>query len=204
MVHVGNTKGTKLPPEPLEREEVHQLLAACSTRAPTGVRNRALVAVLWRGMLRCNEAISLKPAAYNPATSTIRILEGKGQKARTIALNTEAAALLDRWLDTRVRLGLSNHRRLFCTLPGKPIKDAYVRHLLPRLARTAGLGKRVHAHGLRHSGACEMRRAGVDSGIISKALGHASIATTEIYTKVSDNSLVSAIERADTLAQVDS
>jgi len=179
--HTGNTKGTKLPPEPLERDEIDALMAACSSRAPTGIRNRALLVVLWRGMLRINEALKLKPADFNATTGTVRVLAGKGRKARTVALNAEAAALVARWLDRRAKLGVNNHRRLFCTLDGGPVQDSYIRNLLPRLARRAGITKRVHAHGLRHSGACEMRRAGVDIGIISKALGHASIATTSRY-----------------------
>jgi len=179
--HTGNTKGTKLPPEPLERDEIDALLSACSSRAPTGIRNRALLVVLWRGMLRINEALQLKPADFNAEKGTIRVLKGKGSKARTVALNAESAALVARWLDCRAKRGINNHRRLFCTLDGGPMQDSYMRNMLPRLARRAGISKRVHAHGLRHSGACEMRRAGVDIGIISKALGHASIATTARY-----------------------
>lgn len=181
MGHTGNTKGNKLPPEPLERDEVHALMAACSNRAPTGIRNRALLAVLWRGMLRINESLTLKPADFNAAKSTIRILKGKGRKPRTVALNGEAAALLGRWIERRAKLGINGHHPLFCTLDGGTVNASYVRNWLPRLARRAGIEKRVHAHGLRHSGACEMRRAGVDIGIISKALGHASIATTARY-----------------------
>lgn len=180
-IHTGNIKGTKLPPEPLEREEVNVLMTACSNRAPTGIRNRALLAVLWRGMLRINEALHLKPADFNATSGTIRILKGKGRKARTVALNPEATALVTRWLDRRIKLGINNHRLLFCTLGGEPIQDSYVRNMFPRLAHRAGILKRVHAHGLRHSGACEMRRAGIDIGIISKALGHTSIATTARY-----------------------
>lgn len=180
-MHTGNIKGTKLHPQPLEPHEVEALLAACSGRAPTGIRNRALLAVLWRGMLRINEALHLKPADWNPATGTLRILHGKGGKARTIAVNATTAALVARWADRRKALGHNGHAPLFCTLDGNPIKDAYIRTMLPRLARRAGITKRVHAHGLRHSGACEMRRAGIDMGIISKALGHASIATTHTY-----------------------
>lgn len=181
VTHTGNIKGTKLPPEPMGRDEVHALMAACSNRAPTGIRNRALLVVLWRGMLRISEALSLKPADFNADAGTVRVLAGKGRKARTVALNAESAALVARWLDVRARHGIDNHRRLFCTLAGKPMQACYVRNLLPRLAQRAGIAKRVHAHGLRHSGACEMRRAGIDIGVINKALGHASIATTAHY-----------------------
>lgn len=179
--HTGNTKGNTLPVEPLEREEINALLAACSHRAPTGIRNRALLVVLWRGMLRINEALQLKPADFNAEKGTIRILKGKGRKARTVALNAESTALVARWMDRRAKLGINGHHKLFCTLDGGPMQDGYIRNLLPRLGKKAGITKRVHAHGLRHTGACDMRKAGVDIGKISKALGHSSIATTARY-----------------------
>lgn len=179
--HTGNVEGNKLPPEPLERDEVHALMAVCSNRAPTGVRNRALLVVLWRGMLRIDEALHLKPADFNPDTGTLRVLSGKGGKSRTVALNPESCAIVARWMDRRAKLGHNGHAPLFCTLRGTAMQQPYMRNLLPRLARRAAIDKRVHAHGLRHSGACLMREAGVDIGIISKALGHASIATTARY-----------------------
>ena len=70
---------------------------------------------------------------------------------------------------------------IFCTLAGNRMGDAYVRVLLPRLARKAGIEKRVHAHGFRHTHAAQLRVEGVDIGIISKQLGHRSIATTARY-----------------------
>ncbi len=70
---------------------------------------------------------------------------------------------------------------LLCTLAGGRMGDAYVRVLLPRLGRRAGIEKRVHAHGLRHTHAAQLRVEGVDIGIISKQLGHRSIATTARY-----------------------
>ncbi len=70
---------------------------------------------------------------------------------------------------------------VFCTLAGGRMGDAYVRVLLPRLGRKAGIEKRVHAHGFRHTHAAQLRVEGVDIGIISKQLGHRSIATTARY-----------------------
>jgi site-specific recombinase XerD len=70
---------------------------------------------------------------------------------------------------------------VFCSAHGTRLTEAYVRRLLPYLARRAGIDKRVHAHGLRHTHAAELRGEGFDIGIISKQLGHASIATTARY-----------------------
>jgi site-specific recombinase XerD len=70
---------------------------------------------------------------------------------------------------------------LFCTLRGNAMSDAYIRRLLKRLAAKAGIDKRVHAHGLRHTHAAQLRAEGVDIAIISRQLGHASITTTARY-----------------------
>jgi site-specific recombinase XerD len=174
-------RGKRLPPEPLSAEEVESLIRACSNRAPTGVRNRALIVVLWRGGLRIGEALALKPKDLDPEAGTIRVLHGKGDKSRLVGLDAGAWSVLQRWLDKRKELKIDGRRRVFCTLQGKPLQPQYVRELLPRLARKVGLDKRVHPHGLRHTHACELRQEGLDLGIISKQLGHASVATTSRY-----------------------
>lgn len=174
-------KGRKFPPEVLSPDEVKRLMGSCSRRAPTGIRNRALLAVLYRGQLRISEALALKPKDLDRTAGTIRVLHGKGDKARTIGLDDGAWAVLELWLTRRVALGISPRACVFCTLDGRPVMPSYIRALMPRLARRAGIDKRVHAHGLRHTGASEMRAEGLDIGVISKQLGHSSISTTARY-----------------------
>ena len=82
---------------------------------------------------------------------TLTVLHGKGDRRRTVGLDPGAFAIVERWIDKRREMGLHGRQRLFCTLRGSPIKSAYVRALLPRLARKAGIEKRVHAHALRHT-----------------------------------------------------
>ncbi len=188
-------RGEKLPPEPLTAEEVERLIRACSNHAPTGVRNRALIVVLWRGGLRIGEALALKPKDLDPKAGTIRILHGKGDKSRIIGLDAGAWAVLLRWLDRRAALKINGRRRVFCTLQGKPVQPQYVRELLRRLTGKAGVEKRVHAHGLRHTHASELRSEGHDIGIISKQLGHASVATTSRYLDhINPQAVVDAIQ----------
>ena len=174
-------KGQKLPVEPLTTEEVEKLIKGCSNRAPTGVRNRALIVLLWRGGLRISEALSLRPKDLDAAKGTVSVLHGKGDKSRVVGLDPQAWAVLQRWLDTRAARKINGRRRVFCTLEGKPLQASYVRNLFPRLARKVGIEKRVHPHGLRHTHASELRSEGVDIGIISKQLGHSSTATTARY-----------------------
>ncbi len=174
-------KGRKLPAEILTPDEVRALLHACSKRAPTGIRNRALIALLYRGQLRIAEALALKPKDLDRQSGTVRVLHGKGNRARTVGLDDGAMAVIELWLARRSVLGMTGRQPLFCTLGGKPLKASYCRSLFARLARRAGIDKRVHPHGLRHTGAAELRAEGQDIGVISKQLGHSSIATTARY-----------------------
>jgi len=171
----------RFPPEILTDAEVCRLLDACDDRQPTGVRNRALIAILYRGGLRINEALDLFPKDIDHEEGSIRILNGEGGRARTVGVDPAAGAFVERWQDVRSELGMNGTRPLLCTLAGGRMGDAYIRVLLPRLGRKAGIEKRVHAHGFRHTHAAQLRTEGVDIGIISKQLGHRSIATTARY-----------------------
>ncbi len=173
--------GKKLPPEPLTPDEARTLLRACSRRAPTGVRNAALLAVLYRGGLRVSEALALEPKDVDRKHGTVRVLHGKGDRARTVGLDAGAFALVERWLEKRKALGIKRSAPLFCTLDGRPVDSSYVRHAVKRLAARAGIEKRVHPHGLRHTHAAELAREGVPMNVIQAQLGHSSLATTSRY-----------------------
>jgi site-specific recombinase XerD len=181
--HVPANKGRKLPPEPLSPDEVKALIRACSKRATTGIRNRALIVVLYRAGLRISEALALLPKDLDAQASTIRVLHGKGDHDRVVGLDAGAWAILQLWLDRRAAAGITGRAPVFCTLKGRRMKSAYVRTLLPRLARKAGIDKRVHAHGLRHTHAYELATEGTPIHVIQAQLGHASVATTDRYIR---------------------
>lgn len=178
-----SNKGRRFPAELLSPEEVRALLRACSARAPTGIRNRALIAVLYRGGLRISEALALYAKDVDQAVGTVTVLHGKGDQRRTVGMDPAAFALLERWLDKRRALGLSARRPVFCTLRGEAIDSSYVRRLLPRLAARAGIEKRVHAHGLRHAHAAELAAEGLPVNVVQQQLGHGSLATTDRYLR---------------------
>jgi integrase/recombinase XerD len=96
----------RFPAEPLTLTDVEALRAACSRRAPTGIRNRALLAVLFRSGLRISEALALFPKDLDAVGGSLRVLHGKGDKARTAPLPSDAAEPIDRWLDCRKRSDL--------------------------------------------------------------------------------------------------
>ena len=97
-------KGRRFPAEPLTKREVDALIASCSNRAKTGVRNRALIAVLYRSGIRIGEALALKPADVDLDNGTVRVLHGKGDRSRTVGIDAGACALVERWLEARRQL----------------------------------------------------------------------------------------------------
>lgn len=180
--------GHTYPAEVLSQAEIHALLAKCSKRAPTGIRNAALIVVLWRSGLRVGEALALRVADVDRDRGTITVLHGKGDRRRVVGVDPQALVMIERWLAMRRRLGIGPSSPMFCTVsrhmggkPGHPLKDSYVREAFKRLGKRAGIEKRVHPHGLRHTHASELAREGVPVHIIRKQLGHSSLATTERY-----------------------
>lgn len=176
-------ESTRRPASIPTDDEVRALIAACSHRAPTGIRNRALIAVMWRCGLRIAEALALRSGDVDLDGGTLHVRHGKGDKSRRLGLDDTTAALLARWLDRRRKLGYNGKGKapIFCTLDGKPIDQSYVRHLLPRLSAKAGIERRMHPHGLRHAYAAGLAREGTPMNIIRDALGHSSLAVTDRY-----------------------
>jgi site-specific recombinase XerD len=191
-------KGRSYPPEVLTEDEVKDLIRACSNRAPTGIRNRALIVVLYRSGLRLSEALALKPKDINPNTGAITVLHGKGDRKRVVGLDQGSMAIVMRWVDERSNLGINGRSPLFCTLDGKPLHASYVRTLLHRLGERTGIEKRVHPHALRHSMAFDLMWEGVPVPLIQAQLGHASLATTQRYLDhLAPKDLADAIQRRE-------
>lgn len=176
-------KGQRYPAEILTACEVEALLAGCSTRAPTGIRNRALLLTLYRCGLRISEALALKPKDVDIDAATLLVLRGKGDRSRQLAFDASVTDALARWLDTRKALGFNGRGTtpLFCTLSGGSVSAVYVRQVLSRLAAKAGIEKAVRPHGLRHTFAAELCRENVPLNEIQQALGHSNAATTSRY-----------------------
>jgi len=197
------------PAEFLTPAEVAALIGACSAKSRTGIRNRALLNLLYKSGLRISEAIGypgreevrltdadgtvkiqkarrpiapLKEANVDFAQHTIRVLHGKGDKPTTRGFHPSIDDSLLRWIDVRHGLGFNGRVPFFCTLKGEPLRENYVRALLGRLKEKAGIERRVYPHGLRHTFAYELYVVhGVDVMTISKLMGHSSIAVTQRY-----------------------
>ncbi len=171
----------RFPSEVLNAAEVRSLLGACGDATSIALRNRALIALLYRAGLRAGEALAIRTKDIDWEAGAVRVLHAKGGRARTVGIDPAGLAMVRAWAERRASLGLDGRAPLLCSLSGSPLTDGYVRRLLPRLGMRGGIEKRVHAHGLRHAHAAELRSEGIDIGVISKQLGHRSIATTALY-----------------------
>ena len=193
---VAANKGRKFPAEPLTPEEVASLIAQCSAVSVIGIRNRAMLTFLYRSGLRVAELLAVRPADVNLAKHSIRLLDTKAGHAQTRGFHPQADDALMRWIDKRKELG---HRAgpLFCKLDGGPLSPQYVRILIRRLADQAGIEKRVHPHGFRHTFAAELDAAGTSISVISKLLGHSNPQTTARYLDhLSNAQAVTALQSA--------
>lgn len=175
--------------------EVERLMAQASRRVPSGIRNRALIAALYYGGLRVGEAIALLPKDLDLERREINVRRGKGAKQRLAVLSEPGVAPIELWLAERTKLGIPPKAPLFCTIsaggnalakkgtiePGGALSQPYIWTMLRRLALKAGIEKRVHPHGLRHSHAVRLSRRGVPTPDIQGQLGHSNVATTSLY-----------------------
>ena len=164
-------KGKRYPAEILTEDEARRLLAACSKRAPTGIRNRALIIVLYRAGIRISEALALYPRDLDAEAGTIHVREEKGSKPRAVSLQPGGVR---RARPLARREGAPRPRRETPSVldPSRSAVEGelHPRALLPRLAEKAGIEKRVHAHALRH--AAELAREGTPTNLIQAQLGH--------------------------------
>jgi site-specific recombinase XerD len=173
----------RLDADLLTPQEIEALMTTLSNRAPTGIRNRALIAVGWRCGLRLGEILALKPKDVDLENGRLVVQHGKGDKRRVVGLDPGTAALIERWLEARTKSGIANSAPIFCTLAGNTIDQSYVRHMLPRIARRAGVEKRVHSHGMRHAFAVDVEREGAPLSTIRDLLGHSSASVTDRYLR---------------------
>jgi integrase/recombinase XerD len=179
-------RGRRLP-RTLSAAEAERLVEAALGTTPRDLRDRALVELLYGAGLRVSEAVGLEKAAVDLDARLVRCL-GKGSKERVVPIGRRAVEALRRYL-ARGRPYLDRRHRpeLFLNARGGPLTRAGAFLILRRLAARAGLEpERIHPHLLRHSFATHLLEGGADLRSVQEMLGHADLATTELYTHVSD------------------
>jgi integrase/recombinase XerD len=174
-------------PKTLSPGEAERLIDAAAGTTPRALRDRALVELLYGGGLRVGEAASLQRTSVDLEERLVRCI-GKGSKERVVPIGREAAEALRRYLARgRPHLDRRHRPELFLNAKGGPLTRAGMFLVLRRLAAKAGLDPaRVHPHLLRHSFATHLLEGGADLRSVQEMLGHADLATTELYTHVSD------------------
>ena len=174
-------------PRTLSPAEAERLIDAANGTTPRALRDRALVELLYGGGLRVGEAVALTKADVDLDGRLVRAV-GKGNKERVVPIGRAAADALRRYL-SRGRPYLDSRLRaeLFLNARGGALTRAGVFLILRTIAARAGLEpERVHPHLLRHSFATHLLEGGADLRSVQEMLGHADLATTELYTHVSD------------------
>ncbi len=189
-------KGRKLP-ELLSREEVEALLAAPGTDTPLGLRDTALLELLYATGCRISEALGLSLDALLLDENVARVC-GKGDKERFVPLGEPAVAALDAYL-TRGRPALDRSggrvAAVFLGARGRPLGRTGFFRRLREHALAAGITRPISPHKLRHSFATHLLEGGADLRAVQALLGHADISTTEIYTHVTKDHVRDAYDR---------
>lgn len=175
----------KKPIEILTKGEVARILDACgSNRSTRAKRDRGCIVVMYRAGLRSFEMLALRLSDLNRTEGTIRVRRGKGGKGRVVGMDSAGWAILDKWIVARrEKWGAPDDDSvpLFCTRTMRPILTQSYRNSLANKKRRAGVNKRVHAHGFRHTFAFELMKEGAPIVVIKNQLGHGSLQTTATY-----------------------
>jgi len=174
-------------PRTLSAGEAERLVEAAAGAKPTDLRDRALVELLYGAGLRVSEAVGLERNGVELDERLVRCT-GKGNKERIVPIGRQAAEALRRYVARgRPHLDRRHRRELFLNARGGPLTRAGAFLILRKLAAKAGLEpERIHPHLLRHSFATHLLEGGADLRSVQEMLGHADLATTELYTHVTD------------------
>ncbi len=184
----------KLPrslPKALAESQIEALLAAPDVATPLGLRDRAMLELMYAAGLRVSELVNLPATAVNLRQGVLRVM-GKGSKERLVPLGEEAQHWLERYLAT-ARPALAGKRALaplFLSASGEAPTRQQFWQLVKRYAAVAGVDPdKISPHGLRHSFATHLLNHGADLRALQMLLGHSSLSTTQIYTLVAREQL---------------
>jgi integrase/recombinase XerD len=190
-------------PKVLTREQVARLLAQPRGSEPLALRDRALLELMYACGLRISELCALELGDVDPQEGVLRA-RGKGSKERLVPVGRSALRALDGYL-TRGRpalVGASVQTRLFVNHRGGPLTRQGAYKIIQGRARAAGLAERMSPHTLRHTFATHLLSGGCDLRSLQEMLGHADLATTQIYTHLSADRLKEAYFDAHPRAHV--
>lgn len=185
LLTVSSPKLTKRLPAFLSNDEVKKLITAPDAGTPLGMRDKAILEILYASGLRVSEIAGLDIMNVNLEEREIRVM-GKGSKERITLMGKPAVHAIEYYLrEGRPKLiGKRSTDALFLNRYGRRLSKRSIEQMLSHYAKAAGLTKRVFPHMIRHSFATHLLDGGADLRVVQELLGHANLATTQIYTHV--------------------
>lgn len=186
LIHLNTPKLPKMLPKVLYPEEVNALLSAPDLTTPLGIRDRAIMELLYAGGMRVSELVGLTLPNLNLELGFCLVF-GKGAKERLVPIGRYAIQSLKEYLEkARPHLAKGEETSvLFLNARGGPLTDRSVRRILEKYITKAAVSLKASPHTFRHSFATHLLDGGADLRTVQELLGHANLSTTQIYTHVS-------------------
>jgi len=202
LIESNPTLAIKLPkrakhlPQTLTVDEVNMLLSGIDTKTPLGLRDKAIFELLYAAGIRLSELVSLNVEHVKIKMEYVRVF-GKGRKERIVPIGEYAAHAIKEYLfNGRPKLCNTAEQALFVNCHGNRLSQRGVQYLLEKHIRETSLNKHISPHSIRHSFATHLLDSGADLRAVQELLGHVSLSTTQIYTKVSQSKLKSVYNKA--------
>ena len=200
-IKVESVKLEKHLPEVLSVEEITKMIEAVDTTTLVGIRNKAILEVLYASGLRISELLDLRTNDIHLKEKYIEVI-GKGNKERIVPLGEMAVIALRKYIeDARSLLSNKPSNILFYNYQGNKLSRQYVFKYIRELAKKCGITKTISPHTIRHSFATHLLEGGTDLRIVQELLGHEDIETTEIYTHINKSHLKDLINNIHPLAK---
>lgn len=179
-------------PDFLYVDEMEELLDSIDTSTPLGVRNKAMLELMYASGLRCSEVVNLTLAQLD-FQNQILLIHGKGNKDRYVPFHDYASDWLKDYIDdarkTLMNVQHQDHDFVFVNKNGGRMTNRGVQNIVERISMNYDASRKIHPHTFRHSFATHLLESGVDLRIVQELLGHANLSTTQVYTHISNKYL---------------
>jgi tyrosine recombinase XerC len=196
LMGVSSPKRERRLPQILGKDELTTIIESADGDNPQGLRDRAILELMYAGGLRLAEVVGLDVASADVRERLVRV-RGKGNKERMVVIGRPAEEALRRYIrDGRPKLAGAGEAALFVNRDGKRLSGRSVQNIVRKHALMAGLDQRVFPHLLRHSFATHLLDGGADLRVVQELLGHSSASTTQIYTHVTEEQQRRVYDRA--------
>ncbi|PIS00315.1 MAG: tyrosine recombinase [Chlamydiae bacterium CG10_big_fil_rev_8_21_14_0_10_35_9] len=190
-IFIDTPKVWQLIPEVLTYDEITELFKAPNTTTLIGARDLAILELIYSSGLRVSEVCQI---LYKDLQKNILKVKGKGSKERIVLVGKKAESAIQNYL-SRFRKGIKEKDYLFVAKKGRPMDRVAIWHRIKFYAKQAKIMKNISPHTLRHSFATHLLENGADLRVIQELLGHASVATTDRYTHISQNTMQQSFDK---------